>query len=108
MLITLLKFRLFSLLFCVLYVPTQNYRQNQIDFIAKVKREVECHTDGEQNVLVCGDFNLHLSNLDTQNRFRLTQAATDLRSFMKDLSLVDVWRERYKDRRQYTLGWGEK
>ena len=102
MLIIELKFRLVTVLLCALYGPNQSHGQNQVDFIAKVKREVDRRLDGEQNVLLCGDLNLHLCKLDTQNRFRLTQAAKDLLAFMKDLSLVDVWRERFKDRRQYT------
>ena len=96
------KYRLCKLLLCAVYAPTQSHGQQQVNFLCKVKDELDSLMDGEPNLLLCGDLNMHLSNLDTQNRFRLTQAARDLQTLSKDLNLVDVWRDRYKSKRQYT------
>ena len=82
--------------------PTQSHGQLQVEFIASVREELNRLVDGDPNLIVCGDFNIHLSELDTQNRFRLTRAASEWLALLRELNLVDVWRNYHKTKRQYT------
>ena len=79
LLILELKFRLCRLLLCGVYAPTQSHGQLQVEFIASVREELNRLVDGDPYLIVCGDFNIHLSELDTLNRFRLTRAASEWR-----------------------------
>ena len=92
----------FKLLLCAVYAPTQGHGMQQVEFLKKVRVELEAAMNGDPDILMCGDFNLHLSKLDTQNRFRMTQAARELVAISGEWNLVDVWRDKYKDKRQYT------
>ena len=97
-----LQFRLFKLILCAVYALTQGHVKQQVDFIGKLKEEIDQLVDGDSYLIVCGDFNLHLSALDTQNRFRLTQAANRMLELAEKWHLVDVWRDHYKTKRPYT------
>ena len=68
----------------------------------RLREELDLVMNGETNVVLCGDLNVHLSELDTKNRFRLSPATKKLIEILQELSLVDVWREKYRDKRQYT------
>lgn len=74
LLILELNYRMFKILLCAVYAPTQSHGQQQVDFIRMVKDKLTTLMTGDTDLLVCGDLNIQLSNLDTQNRFRATQA----------------------------------
>ena len=85
-----------------MYAPTQSNGQQQLAFFMRLREELDLVMNGETNVVLCGDLNMHLSELDTKNRFRLSPATKKLIEILQELSLVDVWREKYRDKRQYT------
>ena len=98
------EYDMFKLTLCAVYAPTQNQKQLQISFLENLREQIDLMPmDQGSQLILCGDFNLHLSELDVQNcRFRVTQAASKLKCMLDDSNLVDVWRERYKSRRRYT------
>ena len=96
------RYRSVALILCAVYAPTQSHSQHQVEFFRNLKLELDLVVNGEINVILCGDLNVHLSALDTQNQFRLSTAAKILLEIAHQLNLVDVWREKYKERRQYT------
>lgn len=88
----------------VVYAPTQSHSLQQVTFLEYLRDKLNDMSPGENhNLILVGDFNLHRSSLDVYNgRYRLTAAGRLLSQILEELNLVDVWRNRYKDRRQYT------
>ena len=85
------------------YAPTQSHNRVQIEFYENLREKLEALSIELNFLVLCGDFNIHLGKLDVASpRFRLTRAAKILSSILKDLRLVDVWRELHPDTVQYT------
>lgn len=104
LLVLKLTFDRFELVICAVYAPTQGHIQQQIDFLNKLKENLDLFSENDSACLiVCGDFNLHLSELDTNSKqFRLSNPSKLLAELLEDFNLVDIWRERNASRRQYT------
>lgn len=86
------------------YALTQSHAQEQVTFLTLLQTKLrDLMPEYGGHILLAGDFNLHLSKLDVQNcRFRLSQAGQLLNDILSNMSLVDVWRDRYKERTRYT------
>ena len=104
LLIAVLEYEQVKVTIIAVYVPTQGHCQQQIAFLENIQSRINAlDTDESSHILLVGDFNIHLSGLDVSNgRFRMTSAARFLSQILKENDLVDVWRNRYNDRRQYT------
>ena len=104
LLIVKLAYTGFRVILCSVYAPTQRQGQQQVDFFDSIKEAMNnLSIEDANDVIMAGDFNIHLSALDLQNcRFRVTQAAKVLGQLLTELNLVDAWRDRFPDRRQYT------
>ena len=100
-----LKYERFSVKLVALYAPTQGHADQQYEFYSALRRKVEEMTQMEQDhLIICGDTNIQMSNLDTSNsnRFRLTAAGKVLLKLLDDYHLVDIWRNKYPEARRYT------
>ena len=104
LLVLKLNYSRFRIFLCAIYAPTQRQGQQQLDFFVKVKEALDkISVDDVSDTILAGDFNIHLSALDVQNcRFRVTQAAGALGQLLNDLNLVDIWRDRFPNKRRYT------
>lgn len=87
-----------------IYAPTQSQNRQQVQFYSHLQERLQGMSEEEKLfLLICGDMNLHLSSHDIQgNRFRLSSAAKVLTALMKDLNLVDIWRQKNPELRRYT------
>ena len=86
------------------YLPVQNRAQQPIDCLELIGEILSVsESDSHENVILCGDFNIHCSALDIHNRnFRLTGPAKVLVDILERFELRDVWRDRNPDVRAYT------
>ena len=86
------------------YAPTQGHGQEQVSYFEMLKDKLSNLTpDDSCNIILAGDFNLHLSKLDVyKSRFRSTEAARILIDMLNDMDLIDVWRDRNRTSRRYT------
>ena len=86
------------------YAPTQGDLRQRSEFLQKLQDELSKLPSDEYNYIVmCGDFNVHLGELDIDRRnFRVSQFARSLSGILEDFDLRDVWRDRFPTRRRYT------
>ena len=93
LLIARLEYEQFTVNIIVVYVPTQGHRQRQITFLESLRTRVKNLELWEnQHIILVGDFNTHLSDLDISNgTFRMTSASRILLQILKENNLVDVW-----------------
>lgn len=56
------------------------------------------------NVILMGDFNTALSKIDMADGmvFKTSTGRKELKTLMEDFNLVDIWRERHEQKRQYS------
>ena len=87
---------------CV-YFPTKDKQIQQLEFLSYFKSLVNEHLG--KNLLICGDFNICLNlkidkkggNKETESRY-----ARELKCFMEEVDIVDIWRLRHPDLLQYS------
>ena len=86
------------------YSPTQGHVEEQVKFFHLLQyRLSHISVNANQSIVLCGDFNAHLSRLDSDsNRFRRNTASRLLESILAEYSLKDVWRIHHPHTRQYT------
>ena len=87
---------------CV-YFPTKDKLTQQMDFLSFFKSMVNDYVG--KNLLICGDFNICLNlKYDKKggNREIESRCAKDLKSFMEEVDIVDIWRLRHPDLLQYS------
>lgn len=82
-----------------IYLPTQDYAKAQDDFIEALLLDIANNND--KNLIIGGDFNMQLSELDHQNSlWNKNSACAKLMSSMEDL--IDLWRILNPNCRRYT------
>ena len=60
------SFEQLTVLICAVYAPTQGHMQQQLVLFNTMKAKLNTFTaNDDAYLIVCGDFNLHLSKLDT-------------------------------------------
>ena len=84
-----------------IYAPTQSDDSQQVQFYRGLNA---CLASlDELPVVICGDLNLHMSLIDTDNiRYRETLGSKSFREIATDFELVDVWRALNPDTRRFT------
>ena len=85
-----------------IYAPTQSNEREQESFFIWLSSEIR-ELDDALPVIICGDFNVHLTAADTNNiKFRETRACKVLRELMTEMDLLDGWRELNPDKRRFS------
>ena len=86
------------------YSPTQGHVEEQVKFFHLLQSRLgHIPVNANQSIVLCGDFNAHLSRLDSDSsRFRRNRASRLLENILAEFSLKDVWRIHHSHIRQYT------
>ena len=83
------------------YVPNSNRAKEQIEFLKILENQL-VELPEASKFFVCGDFNIHMSQLDTSANF-VRSAAADYFSQMVDrLNMVDAWRYTFPGSKGFT------
>ena len=86
-----------------LYCPTKDKLKLQLEFLETVKTHIENHSD--KNLLIGGDLNTYLDpRLDKQGGRMETVSEywKELTALCEDYSLVDIWRIRNQNKKEFT------
>ena len=78
------------------YAPTSNFRSQQTKFINDVGRQLQ-QIEDKHKIILCGDFNMHLSTKDVNSRLVRNPVSELLQKLLDIFELLDVWRDRYPD-----------
>lgn len=86
------------------YAPTQGNSRERTEFLQTLRAELQKLSPDEcANTVMCGDFNIHLSELDIdKENFSLSQFSKSFLNLLNDFNFVDVWRDRFPTVRRYT------
>ena len=85
-----------------IYAPTQGHYQQQITFYKELRQYIRS-LGLVHPLILCGDFNVYMSALDTsQKLLKLSGASEALHELVEEFELRDVWRQANPDLRQYT------
>ena len=76
------------------YAPNSNQPREQAKFIDELEERLRDLPEMSR-VFLCGDFNMHLSPLDTSADFVNSPPAAQLTQMLDRFGLVDVWRYTY-------------
>ena len=84
--------------YCIMtvYAPTSNFRSKQTTFLNDVGNLLQQVHD-KQNLVLCGDFNMHLSSKDVNSNSVPKSSGETLKKTLDRFELLDVWRDRYPD-----------
>lgn len=83
------------------YAPAVDLQVEKIAFLEKVHDELA--EISANNVILCGDFNLHFGELDAEpGKFRTSGASKKLCELTEEFFLKDIWRCQNPDIREYT------
>ncbi len=90
---------------CNVYAPTQDHKHDQINFLIEVKNCLS--TDQNENILLGGDFNLHLNpkldKIDSMsNKNDNIVYRKEMLSLLDSMNLSDCFRNLYPNLRRYT------
>ena len=86
-----------------IYSPTKDNLNGQNKFLLELKEIIELHSD--ENLIIGGDFNTCIDpNKDKKGgkEEKQTSYTNNLVSICEEYSLVDLWRVRNPDKKQYT------
>ena len=86
------------------YAPTQSHVKQQAKFLETLREMVEEFVSLDcDRIIMCGDFNIQLTELDAdKQKFRPSAAAKRLNNLLKKYKLVDVWRNKFPTVRRYS------
>ena len=73
------------------YAPNSNHQRDQIRFIEELDNRL-CDLPEVSRIFLCGDFNMHLSPLDTSSDFVNSTAIARMSQLLDRFGLVDIWR----------------
>ena len=73
------------------YAPNSNHPRDQIRFIEELDNRL-CDLPEISRIFLCGDFNMHLSPLDTSSDFVNSTAIARMSQLLDRFGLVDIWR----------------
>ena len=88
-----------------IYAPTQRHERTQLQFYESLASRLCCLAPDRMGyVIVCGDCNVHLGQMDTDNKrhFKMTHPAKMLSDILSEFMLNDIWRMRNPISARYT------
>ena len=84
-----------------IYAPAVDVQKQKVAFLKRLNgilEEFAC-----DNVILCGDFNIHLSPLDAElGKYKVTDASKILYELTNQSCLKDIWRVQNPTRREFT------
>ena len=73
------------------YAPNSNRTREQLEFLKVLENQLNSLPEASR-LFICGDFNIHRSQLDTSASFLRNQAIDNFNQMIDRLDLVDAWR----------------
>jgi len=86
-----------------IYAPTKDKINDQIEFLKYVELKIANYRGN--NIIMGGDFNVCLNNNIDKDGGKVEKASTynkNLHDFIEDYRLVDIWRQRNKNKKLFT------
>ena len=104
MLIINLEIEAVKIILFGIYAPTQGHARDQKKFLHSLQHQLRhMSPDASQYIVLCGDFNVHMSKLDTDSyRFKRSASSRLLENVLTEFRLKDVWRFHHPLSRQFT------
>ena len=89
--------------YCIVsvYAPTSSFRIEQIKFIDDLGKHLQQMQDKDR-IILCGDFNLHMSSKDVYLNYSRSAVSDLLRKMLDGFELLDTWRDKYPEVPGYT------
>ena len=73
------------------YVPTQDHEVEQLEFLEEWKTDTNTF---EGDIVIAGDFNMYLSNMDKDNEyFKLSKASKCMINIIQQYAITDIWHQ---------------
>ena len=85
----------------VVYAPTSSQQAQQLLYLNKLEQLLSRLSESNE-LIICGDFNTHLSALDTSARFVRTATSARLAEILDKFDLIDAWRHLHPNTNGFT------